>query len=62
MWASAVAGNVCHRLITIEKGYAGKRARTWVTLTKAGRTALAEEIAHLKLLISRVEEPETSLG
>lgn len=49
-------------LITIEKGYAGKRARTWVTLTKAGRTALAEEIAHLKLLISRVEEPETSLG
>jgi len=29
-------------LITLEKGYAGKRARTWVTLTKAGRTALAE--------------------
>jgi len=23
-------------LIAIEKGYAGKRARTWVTLTKAG--------------------------
>jgi DNA-binding MarR family transcriptional regulator len=44
-------------LITIEKGYAGKRARTWVTLTKAGRTALAEEIANLKLLISRVEQP-----
>jgi DNA-binding MarR family transcriptional regulator len=44
-------------LITIEKGYAGKRARTWVTLTKAGRTALAEEIAHLKVLISRVEQP-----
>ena len=47
-------------LVTIEKGYAGKRARTWVTLTKAGRTALAEEIAHLKLLIGRVEEPDTS--
>jgi len=44
-------------LVTIEKGYAGKRARTWVTLTKAGRTALAEEIANLKLLISRVEQP-----
>jgi DNA-binding MarR family transcriptional regulator len=43
-------------LITVEKGYAGKRARTWVTLTKAGRTALAEEIANLKLLISRVEQ------
>ena len=49
-------------LITLEKGYAGKRARTWVTLTKAGRTALAEEIANLKLLISRVEQPETPPG
>jgi DNA-binding MarR family transcriptional regulator len=47
-------------LVTIEKGYAGKRARTWVTLTKAGRIALAEEIAHLKLLISRVEHADTS--
>ena len=47
-------------LVTIEKGYAGKRARTWVTLTKAGRTALAEEIAHLKLLIGRVERPGPS--
>jgi DNA-binding MarR family transcriptional regulator len=49
-------------LITLEKGYAGKRARTWVTLTKAGRTALAEEIANLKLLISRVEQPEAQQG
>jgi DNA-binding MarR family transcriptional regulator len=46
-------------LITIDKGYEGKRARTWVTLTKAGRAALAEEIAQLKLLIRRVENPET---
>jgi DNA-binding MarR family transcriptional regulator len=42
-------------LITIEKGYAGKRARTWVTLTKDGEAALAEEIAQLKLLISQIE-------
>ena len=41
-------------LITIEKGYAGKRARTWVSLTKAGRAALAAEITRLKLLISRI--------
>jgi DNA-binding MarR family transcriptional regulator len=47
-------------LITIEKGYAGKRARTWVTLTKAGRTALAEEIARLKLVISHVERDGAS--
>ncbi len=42
-------------LVEVEKGYAGKRGRTWITLTKAGTTALAEEIARLKLLITRVE-------
>ena len=42
-------------LVAIEKGYTGKRARTWVTLTKAGRAALAQEITQLKLLISQVE-------
>jgi DNA-binding MarR family transcriptional regulator len=42
-------------LITLEKGYAGKRARTWITITRAGRTALSEEIAQLKALISRVD-------
>ena len=47
-------------LIAIEKGYAGRRARTWVTLTKAGQAALEDEIAQLKLLISRVEPAEAS--
>jgi DNA-binding MarR family transcriptional regulator len=42
-------------LVHVEKGYAGKRARTWITLTDAGREALAAEIAHLKQLITRVE-------
>jgi DNA-binding MarR family transcriptional regulator len=42
-------------LIILEKGYAGKRARTWITLTSAGRAALAEEITQLKLLISRID-------
>jgi DNA-binding MarR family transcriptional regulator len=46
-------------LITIEKGYAGKRARTWITITKAGQAAYAEEIAQLKLLISRVDRADT---
>ena len=49
-------------LISIEKGYAGKRARTWITLTNAGRAALAEEIAQLKLLISQIESAGTSPG
>lgn len=42
-------------LITVEKGYEGKRARTWISLTKAGRVALREEIKQLKLLISQIE-------
>lgn len=42
-------------LISVEKGYEGKRARTWISLTKAGRVALREEIKHLKLLISQIE-------
>jgi DNA-binding MarR family transcriptional regulator len=42
-------------LITLEKGYAGKRARTWITITKAGRAALADEVTQLKLLISRID-------
>ncbi|WP_412102661.1 transcriptional regulator [Plantactinospora sp. KLBMP9567] len=42
-------------LIEVEKGYAGKRGRTWITLTAAGDTALADEIARLKLLVARVE-------
>jgi DNA-binding MarR family transcriptional regulator len=48
------------RLIKIEKGYAGKRARTWITLTKAGQTALREEIAHLKLLINQIERTDST--
>ncbi|MEU7876546.1 transcriptional regulator [Dactylosporangium sp. NPDC049140] len=42
-------------LIEVEKGYAGKRGRTWITLTPAGDAALAAEIGRLKQLIARVE-------
>jgi DNA-binding MarR family transcriptional regulator len=42
-------------LVDIEKGYEGKRARTWITLTSTGKAALAQEIGHLKTLIARVE-------
>jgi DNA-binding MarR family transcriptional regulator len=45
-------------LIQIEKGYEGKRPRTWVTLTAAGQAALRDEIAHLKQLIQQVEKAE----
>jgi DNA-binding MarR family transcriptional regulator len=43
-------------LVQIEKGYAGKRARTWVHLTAVGRQALHDEIAQLKRLITHVEQ------
>ncbi|RKN48638.1 transcriptional regulator [Micromonospora endolithica] len=42
-------------LIEVEKGYEGRRGRTWITLTATGTTALANEIARLKQLIDRVE-------
>jgi DNA-binding MarR family transcriptional regulator len=42
-------------LVGIEKGYAGKRARTWISLTQAGTAALREEIEQLKLLIHQVD-------
>ena len=47
-------------LISLEKGYSGKRPRTWITLTKQGRIALADEVAQLKRLISRIKRPATS--
>jgi DNA-binding MarR family transcriptional regulator len=60
---SLTAGNLSQHLgvlesaglIEVEKGYEGRRGRTWVTLTAAGRTALADEIGRLKLIIARIE-------
>jgi DNA-binding MarR family transcriptional regulator len=40
-------------LLDMEKGYDGKRPRTWVSITRAGRQALAEEIATLRALVTR---------
>jgi len=42
-------------LISIEKGYEGKRARTWVNVTKAGNAALRDEITQLKRLINQID-------
>jgi DNA-binding MarR family transcriptional regulator len=43
-------------LVHIEKGYEGKRPRTWITLTPAGDQALRDEITHLKRLIHQIEQ------
>lgn len=42
-------------LIDIEKGYEGRRPRTWITLTSCGDRALQDEVAHLKRLIHQIE-------
>lgn len=42
-------------LVHVEKGYSGKRPRTWVTITRAGRRALEEEMAALRELVRRFE-------
>lgn len=41
-------------LITVEKDYEGKRARTWILLTKGGKVALREEVE--LLLVSGLRE------
>jgi DNA-binding MarR family transcriptional regulator len=42
-------------LISVEKGYEGKRPRTWITLTRSGKSALHNEISTLKALIASFE-------
>ena len=42
-------------LVTVEKGFEGKRPRTWVEATRAGRRALAAEVKALRELIAIVD-------
>jgi DNA-binding MarR family transcriptional regulator len=46
-------------LIAVEKGYEGRRGRTWITLTAAGTAALTEEIKRLKQLITQIETTDS---
>jgi Transcriptional regulators len=45
-------------LVIVEKGYQGRRPRTWVRLSRAGRRALTAEIAALRALVERFEPAE----
>ena len=45
-------------LIKVEKGYEGKRPRTWVSITRDGRAALAAEMTALTELVREHEETE----
>lgn len=43
-------------LIEIEKGYEGRRGRTWIHLTPLGAQALRAEIVQLKRLIAQLDQ------
>lgn len=43
-------------LLAMEKGYDGRRPKTWVSITRAGRQALADEIAALRTLVARHDD------
>jgi DNA-binding MarR family transcriptional regulator len=44
-------------LIQVEKGYEGRRPRTWVRITRPGRAALADEVRALSELVRRHSGP-----
>jgi DNA-binding MarR family transcriptional regulator len=43
-------------LVTLTKGYEGKRPRTWVHITKLGRDAFLAEVTALKQLVQHFEQ------
>lgn len=46
-------------LVTVEKGYHGRRPRTWVSITRAGSRAYAEEMSVLRSLIALADAGTT---
>jgi DNA-binding MarR family transcriptional regulator len=44
-------------LVSIEKGYEARRAKTWISITRPGAKALQSEIVALKQIVARVEKP-----
>ncbi|MFG2527364.1 winged helix-turn-helix domain-containing protein [Streptomyces sp. NPDC048516] len=49
-------------LITVEKGYAGRRPRTWIVLTREGAQALDAELRALRALVLQLEAPRPAPG
>lgn len=43
------------RYVTIEKGFEGKRPRTWLAITPAGAEALHEEVTALRRLLAELD-------
>jgi DNA-binding MarR family transcriptional regulator len=49
-------------LITISKGYRGRRPRTWATITAEGRRALRHELASMQALMQRLDSAVSAHG
>jgi DNA-binding MarR family transcriptional regulator len=49
-------------LVRVEKGYEGRRPRTWVSITRPGRAALASEMAALTELVREHSANDHSAG
>jgi DNA-binding MarR family transcriptional regulator len=45
-------------LVELTKGHEGRRPRTWVAITREGRSALATEMAALRALLERFDASE----
>lgn len=45
------------RLVAVEKGYQGRRPRTWVSITKRGKSAYDDELAILRSLLALEDAP-----
>jgi DNA-binding transcriptional ArsR family regulator len=43
--------------VEVRKGYVGKRPRTWLNLSPAGRAALSAHIAMLQQIATQVQTP-----
>ncbi|HKW60800.1 MAG TPA: transcriptional regulator [Candidatus Dormibacteraeota bacterium] len=43
-------------LVRVDKGFEGRRPRTWVWATRSGRRAFSEEIETLRRLVARVRD------
>jgi DNA-binding MarR family transcriptional regulator len=41
-----------HDLVSVRKGYEGRRPRTWISISRAGKEALQQEVNALTALLS----------
>lgn len=48
--------------VKVKKGYVGKRPRTWLAATRAGRTALAAHLTALQQLAAAAAEAAGAAG